>query len=72
MEKFGVESDDLIGGLRDEEHQLMLEVSRYMQTHEKTAEETREYNRIHSRLQQVRDKITEHDLAKSREKMGTR
>jgi len=64
MEKFGVADDDLISGLRDEEHQLMLNVMDHMNGGEKTAAEESEYKRYESRLQQVRQKITEHDLKK--------
>lgn len=64
MEKFGIADDDLISGLRDEEHNLMVEVGRHMSIQEKSASENMEYQRLQSRLQQVRDKITEHDLKK--------
>lgn len=65
MEKFGVNDSDLIEGLRNEEHNLMLEVAQYMNVMEKTAEEERSFKRAQARLQQVRDKITEHDLKKT-------
>lgn len=66
MEKYGVQEDDLISGLRDEEHQLMVEITSYMTGGEKTATEEATFRRRQSRLQIVRDKITEHDLKKFR------
>lgn len=62
MEKYGIQDVDLISGLRDEEHRLMLEVSGYMHTGEKTATEEHAFQQAQSRLQAVRAKITEHDL----------
>ena len=64
MEKFGVQEDDLISGLRDEEHDLMLIVSKHMSSGEKTAAEERDFQRTQNRLQNVRDKITDHDMKK--------
>jgi len=64
MEKYGVADDDLISGLRDEEHQLMLKVLHHMHGGEKTASEEDDYRGAESRLQQVRQRITEHDLKK--------
>ena len=37
MEKYAVEDKDLIDGLRNEEHDLMIEISHYM-SGQKTAE----------------------------------
>jgi len=64
MDKYAVEDDDLIEGLRNEEHDLMLKVSKYMSLQEKTAQEDSEFRSTQNRLQNVRDKITEHDLKK--------
>lgn len=64
MEKYGALNEDLLDGLRNEEHDLMLKVSRYMSIQEKTAQENSEYNNTQNRLQQIRDKITELDLKK--------
>jgi len=66
MEKYGVQEDDLISGLREEEHILMGEMAEYMIGGEKTATEESAFRRHQSRLQNVRDKITEHDLKKFR------
>lgn len=68
MEKYGVQEDHLISGLRDEEHNLMLKVSSYMSSGEKNAAEEREQLQIQTRLQAVRDRITEHDLKKMKER----
>lgn len=65
MEKYGVQDDDMISGLRDEEHQLMVKMAGFMQGIEKTAEELTEERRTETRLHQIRAKITEHDLKKS-------
>lgn len=67
MEKFGVMEDDLISGLRDEEHNLMLEMMKHMNGMEKTAEDNARQRQVESRLSQVRCKISDHDLKKSRE-----
>ena len=63
MEKYAVQDIDLLGGLRDEEHNLMLEVSRHMSGY-KTAEDNQKFDSLQNRLQSVRDKITEMDLKK--------
>lgn len=65
MEKYAVQDDDLIEGLRNEEHELMLKMSQHMSGH-KTAAEEREFYNIQNRLQAVRDKITQHDLFKNK------
>jgi hypothetical protein len=65
MEKFAVQEDDLLSGLRDEEHNLMLEVSSQMSGY-KSADGGGGFLAAQSRLQAVRDKITELDLAKSK------
>lgn len=64
MEKYSALNEDLIEGLRNEEHALMLQISRYMSLQEKTAQEDDEYRRTQARLQHIRDKITELDLKK--------
>lgn len=66
MEKFAVRDDDLIEGLRNEEHELMLKVAGHMIGIEKTAEQERDYQSAQNRLQMIRDKITDHDLKKTR------
>lgn len=66
MEKYAVEDNVLIDGLRDEEHQLMLKVASHMSRGEKNAADESEYNRAEARLQQIRGKITEHDLRKKK------
>lgn len=63
MEKYAVQDEDLIEGLRNEEHQLMLEVSRGM-TGQKTAAEEQQFYALQNRLQAVRDKIAMYDLRK--------
>lgn len=60
MEKYGVGEKDLVESLRNEEARLMQEVSRLMS--EKTASQ-RLFD-AESRLQVVRQKITEFDLGK--------
>lgn len=64
MEKYAVQDDDLIEGLRNEEHELMLKMSSHMMGGEKTAEQEQDYQKAQNRLQSVRSKITEHDLKK--------
>lgn len=66
MEKYGVQEDDMIAGLRNEEHSLMLEVAQYMNGNEKTADEENRYQQVQNRLSIVRNAITEHDLKKLR------
>jgi len=65
MEKVGVAKEDLIQGLRDEEGKLMAKIAAYMSNPMKTAAEDEKYEELQSRLQLVREKITEHDLKKS-------
>ena len=65
MEKYGVQDEDLVAGLRDEEHDLMLVVSGHMSGGEKNASEERNFQQAQSRLQTVRDRITEHEDRKS-------
>jgi len=60
VEKYGVGEKDLVESLRNEEARLMQEVSRLMS--EKTASQ-RLFD-AESRLQVVRQKITEFDLGK--------
>ena len=64
MEKYGVADEDMITGLRDEEHSLMLRMSQHMLMQEKTAADTNDLHMTESRLQAIRAKITEHDLKK--------
>lgn len=71
MEKYAVQDDDLSSGLRDEEHTLMLEVSRLMSGYKSAAEESH-FQSVQNRLQQVRDKITEIDLAKAKAREDAR
>ena len=66
MEKYGVENDDLLSDLRDEEHQLMADISHYMSGH-KTADSEQRFHRAQGRLQSIRDKITAIDLGKKRQ-----
>jgi hypothetical protein len=63
MEKYAVEDKDLIDGLRNEEHELMIEVSHYM-SGQKTADDEQRFSRAQTRLQSIRDKITEVDLGR--------
>ena len=67
MEKYGIAEDDMITGLRDEEHNLMLQMGQYMGKMEKSAYERSEMQQIESRLHSIRAKITEHDLKKIQE-----
>jgi hypothetical protein len=68
MEKYAVENDDLAGDLRNEEHTLMAEMSRYMSGF-KSAEEGDAMARTQNRLQAVRDKITEIDLGRKKQQV---
>lgn len=63
MEKYAVQDDDLLSGLRNEEHQLMCEVSSHMSGYKTAADDAR-FQQLQNRLQTVRDKITSLDLAK--------
>lgn len=63
MEKYAVEDKDLIDGLRNEEHDLMIEISHYM-SGQKTAESEQRFSSAQSRLQSIRDKITNIDLGR--------
>lgn len=63
MDKYGTAEQDLLEGLRNEEHKLMLEMmssSRNQYQPEKTASLFQ--GDIDRRLQEVRNKITELDL----------
>jgi len=63
MEKYAVQNDDLIQGLRNEEHTLMVQVSQHMSAgHTKTAEDESRFQQVQNRLQVVRDQITAIDL----------
>lgn len=61
MEKYAVEDDALLSGLRNEEHTLMVEISRHM-SGRKTAAEQGQFDVIQHRLNAIRDKITSIDL----------
>lgn len=61
MEKYAVQDEDLLNGLRNEEHQLMLQISHLM-SGQKTAAEDSHFQQIQNRLQILRDKITSLDL----------
>lgn len=63
MEKYAVEDKDLIDGLRNEEHDLMIEISHYM-SGQKTAESEQRFSSAQNRLQSIRDKITNIDLGR--------
>lgn len=63
MEKYAVDNQDLIDGLRNEEHELMIEISHYM-SGQKTADDEQRFSRAQTRLQSIRDKITEIDLGR--------
>lgn len=62
MDKYGTEQKDLLEGLRDEEHNLSVDIMGMMQNQEKVA--SAEYQNKERRLQEVRAKITELDLEK--------
>jgi len=65
MEKYGVENDALVDGLRNEEHLLMREISQYM-SGRKTAGEENNFLHAQNRLQAIRDKIMDLDMKKGR------
>jgi len=60
MEKYGTSDKELLLGLRDEEHNITLEVMDMMKSEEKLA--SAEFKAKEKRLQDVRSKITEIDL----------
>jgi len=60
MEKCGTQNKDLLEGLRNDEHNLTLEVMDMMKDDEKLA--SSEFKAKQDRLQDVRAKITEIDL----------
>lgn len=62
MEKFGVGGDELTLALRNEEAELMSKVAGLVSRHTKTGSEEAESQRVQSRLQEVRQKLTEIDL----------
>lgn len=64
MDKYAIQDEDLVEGLRNEEHDLMLKVSNYMNILEKTGQEEADFRNAQSRLQRIRDKVTEYDLKK--------
>jgi hypothetical protein len=64
MEKYGIEQDELTLALRNEEAELMGKMASLMSRHQKTAAEESEAQRVQSRLLDVRQKLTEHDLKK--------
>jgi hypothetical protein len=63
MDKYGIQNEDLVKGLRDEEASLMREVAHHMSVGQKTAAQEREFSTIQNRLTSVRDKISEFDLS---------
>lgn len=67
MEKYGIQEDDMIIGLRNEEHELMAKMSEHMANMDKTASEEADMRLTQNRLISVRDRITAHDLKISRE-----
>lgn len=62
MEKYGVGGDELTIALRNEEADLMGKMAGFLARHTKTAAEEAESQRVQARLQEVRQKLTEHDL----------
>jgi hypothetical protein len=60
MEKFGVDDRDLLDGLRDEEHQLMIQIMETSSPMEKVSYE--KMRALEKRLAHVRAKITSIDL----------
>jgi hypothetical protein len=66
MDKYSQDDDSLTLGLRDEEAQLMQRVQAHMNGGEKTAAEEADYRTTESRLQTVRAKITELDMARAK------
>jgi len=64
MDKYGTSQEDLLEDLRNEEHNLALEVMGMMNDQEKIA--SAEYQNKERRLQDVRAKITEIDLGKNK------
>jgi len=64
MDKYAIQDEDLVEGLRNEEHDLMMKVSKYMHLQDKTAQEDTDFRTTQARLLNVRNKITEHDLKK--------
>jgi len=64
MDKYGTTQENLLEDLRNEEHNLTLEVMDMMNDQEKIA--SAEYQNKERRLQDVRVKITELDLGKNK------
>ena len=64
MDKYGTTQENLLEDLRNEEHNLTLEVMTMMKSQEKIA--SAEYQNKERRLQDVRAKITELDLGKNK------
>jgi len=60
MEKCGTQKKDLLEGLRNDEHNLTLEIMDMLKDNEKLA--SPEFKAKQDRLQDVRSKITEIDL----------
>lgn len=60
MEKYGTSNSELLEGLRNEEHNLTLEVMDMMKDNEKLA--SAEFKSKEARLQDIRAKITDLDL----------
>ena len=68
MEKYGIQEDDRISGLRDEEAQLMSKMGQIQGGRSKLA--SSEQSQIESRLHQVRAAISDHDLNRKRDDKG--
>ncbi|MCJ7520846.1 MAG: hypothetical protein MUP21_01265 [Dehalococcoidia bacterium] len=62
MEKYGVGGDAQLIALRDEEAKLMQKMSAFMSTPTRPSGQEDEYQQVQSRLQEVREKISEKDL----------
>lgn len=67
MDKYSVDDDALISGLRNEEANLMQKMQSYMMIGEKTASEEQDMRTTETRLHAVRAKITQVDLQKNKE-----
>lgn len=63
MEKYGVNKEILHEELRNEESRLMMEMQRSLSDHTKTAQDR---GAVESKLQAVRQKLTELDLGRSK------
>ena len=61
MDKYSQDDESLRLGLIDEEAELMVKMSRFMSSNEKTAVEDKDMQRTEQRYQHVRTKIAELD-----------